>query len=91
MSIERFKRHAGERHAMSADDPTMVLYGDVTPLTVRLPANLGGEVRVVERQFVAPCACGGGHEVQHTVLGDISVAECHVQFLWYRTPPRKTE
>jgi hypothetical protein len=86
--IEFFNKSPGSLVSPSVEDPTMQLVEaePSVPEVVRLPQELGGGVRRVEGNFVGPCVCGDGHKVRHLVLGDISVAECTTQFMWYRTP-----
>jgi len=82
-----FTKRAGDTALKSTEDPTMLLVGDTTPDTVRLPPNLGGHVVRVVGSRTARCPkCTAN--VKHLHLdGGISVAECAVHhFLWYRTP-----
>lgn len=87
--MEWFIAHASDPEdiARDSDDGSAVLVGlspqDIT--VVRLPCELGGEVRVVNGHKKHECPCGKCKSVTHLALGDnLFVARCSTgQFIWY--------
>ena len=82
---EFFHKEPGLAPAHDLGDGTVeVLHG--TPSVVRLPADLGGEVRRVLHAYDCPCPCRAPHTVPAFALeGGIHVAECTRRgFLWFQ-------
>jgi len=87
--MEWFIAHASdpEHIARDRDDDSAMLIG-LSPFdinVVRLPDELGGEVKVVNGYNKSKCPCGKCESVTHLALGDnLFVARCSTgQFIWY--------
>ena len=79
-AMTRFTKEPGRLPV--ADD--MILLGDVTPIDVTLPADLGGDIIPVKRAYIGKCPVHVDHDVNCLELvNGIHVAECD-QFYWFR-------
>ena len=77
--IAWFRKRAGE---LATDGEATLIIGE--PNVIRLPAELGGEVREVLSTGTTICPHCGERVKDYQVRGGIGVAECD-QFYWYRS------
>jgi len=90
MAIDWFIKKPGSDWLQSKDDPTAFMHDKISsgnrPQVIMLPEEIGGGQRAVQNIFENICICGKSHKVLHYDLGDIHIAECNEEYMWYRKP-----